>query len=73
MRDLDENAGAVSRLRIAAAGATMCQVQQNLNALADDFVTLVAGDAGDKPDTAGVVLVRRVVETLGEGQAVSRV
>ncbi len=73
VRNLDEHAGAVAGFRIAAAGAAMRQVEQNLNSLADDVVTFLAADAGDKPDAAGVVLVRRVVETLGGRQAVPRV
>ena len=65
MRDLNQNAGTVPGLRIAAASATMRQVQQDLDSLADNFVTLVAVDAGYKSDTAGIVLVRRIIKALG--------
>ena len=41
VRDLDQNAGAVARLRIAAASAAMRQVDQDLDALADDVVRLL--------------------------------
>ena len=67
--NLDQDAGAVAGFRIAAAGAAMRQVEQNLNSLADDVVALMAADAGDKPDAASVVLVRRVVETLRRQEA----
>ena len=73
VRNLDQDAGAIAGFRIAAAGAAMGQIQQDLNSLANDVVTLVAADAGDKPDAAGIVLVRRVVETLGGRQAIGRV
>ena len=56
--NLDQNAGAIAGFRIAAAGAAMRQVEQNLNSLADDVVTFLAADAGDEADPAGVVLVR---------------
>jgi hypothetical protein len=56
--NLDQDAGAVTGLRIAAAGSAVRQVQKNLDSLFNDVVALVAADAGDKPDPAGVVLVR---------------
>jgi hypothetical protein len=36
-------------------------------------VTFMTRNAGHKPDAAGVVLVRRVVKTLGRRQAVFRI
>src|SRR5262249_12986081 len=68
--NLDEHASAVAGFRVAAAGATMSQVDQNLNPLLHDLMTLIASNAGYKPDTAGIVLVRRVVKTLRRRQAV---
>ena len=62
--DLDQNAGAVAGLGIASASAAMRQVEQHLNSLAYNVVTFVATDAGDKSDATGVMLLRRVVETL---------
>ena len=64
VRDLDEQAGAIARFRIAAAGATVQQVQQDLNALEDDVVGLLALDVDHKPDPAGVALERRIVQAL---------
>ncbi len=65
VRDLDQDAGAVAGFRIAAAGAAVRQVDQDLDALDDDVVGLVAVDVGDEANAAGIVLVSRVVETLG--------
>ena len=67
VRNLNQDARAVARLRIAAAGAAMRQVDQDLNALQDDVVRLLALDVGDKADAAGVVLVARVVQSLRLG------
>ena len=69
VRNLDQNAGAVAGLRIAAAGAAVRQVDQDLNALQDDVVRLAALDIGDKADAAGVVLVLRAVEALSRRHA----
>jgi hypothetical protein len=49
------------------------QVEQYLKSLADDVVTLLAADARNKSDSAGVVLVRRVIQTLGGRQAIARI
>ncbi len=67
VRNLDQHAGAIAGLRIAAAGAAVSQVDQNLNALDDNVVRLLALDVGDKADAAGIVLVARVVKTLRRG------
>ncbi len=67
MRNLDENAGAVAGFRVAAAGAAVGQVDEDLDALDDDVVGFLAFDIGDKADTAGIMLVARVVEALRRG------
>ena len=64
VRDLDQNARAVARFRIAAARAAMRQVDQNLNALLDDLVRFLAVQVHDKAHAAGVVLVAGIVQTL---------
>jgi hypothetical protein len=43
----------------------MGQVEENLDALADDVMTFVAANIYDKSNSAGIVLLRRVVQTLG--------
>ena len=64
MRDLDQNSSTISGFRVAAAGSAMGQVDQNLNALLNDLVTLLATDAGHKADTAGIVLEGGIIKTL---------
>jgi len=64
VRNLNQHACAIAGFRVAAAGAAVRQVDQNLNSLLNDLMTLIAANAGYEPDTAGIVLVRRVVKTL---------
>ena len=63
IRQLNQDAGAVARQRIAAAGAAMHEVQKDIDSLFDDVVRRSAGDVGDEADATGVVLVARVVES----------
>jgi len=65
VRNLEKNAGAVSGLGIASAGATVRQAEQHLDSLADDFMAFVATDVGHESNPASVVLLRRMVQTLG--------
>ena len=65
VRDLEENAGAIAGFGIASAGAAVREVEQHLDSLAYDVVALDAADAGHESDPAGIVLLRRMVETLG--------
>ena len=53
---LDEDAGAVTGQRIAAAGAAMREVAQDGEALLDDVVRALALDVRDEADAAGVAL-----------------
>ena len=69
MGNLDQNAGAIAGLRIAAAGASVRQIDQNLNALEDDVVRFVPGNIGHKTDAAGIVLLPWVIEALSRRQA----
>ena len=66
--NLDQDARAIAGFGIAAAGAAMGQVDQDLNAFEDDVVGFMAFDAGDEADPAGIVFMARVVETLGSGE-----
>ena len=65
---LDHAAGAVADQRIGADGAAMVEVDQDLQALADDVMRLAALDVGHEADAARVVLVARVVQSLLLGQ-----
>ena len=64
VRNLDQDAGAVAGVRLAAARAPVEQVDEDRERLADDRVRPAALDVDDEADAAGVVLVSRVVETL---------
>ena len=59
--NLDQNAGAVARFRIAAAGAAMRQVDENLQTLQNDVVRLLAFNVDNKTNAAGIVLMGRVI------------
>ena len=64
VRHLQEDAGAVAGVLLAAAGAAVLEVQQDLDRLLDDLVRLAALEVDDEADAAGVVLVARIVEAL---------
>src|SRR5208282_5215094 len=64
MRNLNEDAGAVASLRVAAGCATMGEVDEDLEALADNLVTLLALDVRDQPHAAGIVFIARMIEAL---------
>src|SRR4029078_13575081 len=70
VRNLNQHTRPIACFRIAAAGTAVRQVDQDLNALPHDGVTLFPTDAGHKTDTAGITLGRRVIETLRRRQTV---
>jgi hypothetical protein len=63
MGDLQEDAGAVAGLWVAASGATMGKAAEHFERLLDDGATLLALDVRHEPDAARVVLHLWVVET----------
>ena len=69
VRHLDQDAGAVARVHLAATGAAVQEVLQHREGLAHDRVGLAALDVHHEADPAGVVLVGRVVEALRRGQS----
>src|SRR5262249_45573467 len=69
VRDLNQNACAVARFRVTAACAAVRQIDENLNALLDDVVRFLAFDVGDKPNSACIMLLARVVQTLSLGES----
>jgi len=71
--DLDQDAGAVARLGIAAAGPAVGQVDQDMDALDDNVVRLLALDAGDKADAASITLMTRIVEPLRLGKSMETI
>ena len=68
MRDLHEDAAAVTELRVCPDRTAMVEVEQDLQALADDAMGLPALDIGHEADAARVVLVAWVVKSLFLGQ-----
>ena len=69
VRHLQQHAGAVTGVDLAAAGAAVVQVLQHLDRLLQHAVRLDALDVDDEPLAAGIVLVARVVEPLAGGRA----
>ena len=63
--DLEQDAGAVTRVGLGAHGAAVLEVAQRGERLGHDVVAGHAGQGGDEGDTARVVLVAAVVEPLG--------
>ena len=61
---LDEDAGAVTRTRVAPGRATVREVVQKVQSLPHDLVRSTPLEVRDEPDAARVMLVRGVVEAL---------
>ena len=70
LRHLHEDAGAVARERIAAAGAAMREIFQHLEPLPDDMVALPPVEIHDETHATGIVLIGGIVEALGWGKSV---
>src|SRR5688572_1956488 len=64
VRNLNKNPGAVARVDLAAAGAAMEQIDEDLQRLADDGVRADTLDVHDKTHPAGVVFELRIIESL---------
>src|SRR5690606_25272258 len=71
IRHLDQDAGAVPGLGIAAAGPAVLEPLEHLDALVDQLVRLLAADVRHEPDAAGVSLLRRIVESLAGRKSVT--
>jgi hypothetical protein len=66
---LDEDAGAVASLRITPRRTTVREVDEDLETLANNPVTLVSADAGDESHAASIMLIARMIEPLRIGDA----
>ena len=64
VRHLQQDARAVARVDLGAAGTAMVQVLEHLDRLLEDPVGLVALDVDDEALAAGVMLEARVVQAL---------
>ncbi len=65
VRHLQQQAGAVTGVGLAAARAAVLEIDEELQALLDDVVRLLPLQVDDEADAARVLLVLRVVESLG--------
>jgi hypothetical protein len=63
VRQLDEDPGSVAGLGVGARGAAVLEVRERAQGPADGLVRGAGIQPGDEGHPAGVVLVRRVVET----------
>ena len=70
VRNLNQQAGAITGLRIASTGTAVGEIDKDLNSLLNDLMAFLAANACHKTDATGVVLVRRVVKTLRRRQTV---
>ena len=68
VRRLHEDARAVARVGLAAAGPAMLEIDEDLQRLAHDVVRALSLHVDDEADAAGVVLGARIVQTLGSGR-----
>ena len=64
MGHLHEDAGAVAGVRLAAAGAAVFQVEENLDRLLDDVVRFAVVQVDDEADAARIVFVPGVIQPL---------
>ena len=64
MRDLNEDARAVTRVDFTAAGAAVEEILEHLEGLGHDGVRPSPLHVHHEADAAGIVLVARVVEPL---------
>ncbi len=65
VRDLDQDTGTVAHQRVGADRAAVIQVFQDLQALQDDLMALLALDMSNHADAAGVFFIGGVVHALG--------
>ena len=69
VRDLHQNSRAIAGARIGAHGAAMLEVAQDGERILDELVRFASFDVGDEADPAGILIERRIVETLCERHA----
>jgi hypothetical protein len=64
VRNLNQNASPVPRLRIAACGAAVGKVDENLKTLADDVMAFFSTYAGHQTHATSIVFVPGMIESL---------
>src|SRR5690606_19643852 len=67
--DLGQDAGAIACERIATACTPVLEIQEDIDALLDNFVRSLAPDVSNHSDAAGVVLELWIVQSFFGGQA----
>jgi hypothetical protein len=72
VRWLNCNSRAITGIGFTAAGATMIEIQQKLQGLANDRVRFFSLDIDHKPDAAGVVFELWIVQSLLPWRLASR-
>ena len=72
MRDLQQQPCAIARFAIAPASSAVCQLDQDLDALLDNFVRGLAFNVRDETDPAGVMLVAGVIQSLGSRETIQQ-
>mgnify|MGYP007010507106 CR=1 FL=1 len=65
VRNLGKDAGAVATLPVCPLAAPVLQVLQNFQGIIHDAVGPLSFDICHKSDAAGIMLIPRVIETLG--------
>ena len=61
---LDQNTGTVTRLGIRPDRAPMFEIAENFQPVFDDLAARLVADRTDHPDSAGIVFVCSIVQTL---------
>ena len=69
MRRLQQDARAVAGVFLAAAGAAVLQVEEDLDRFLHQVVRLAALEVDDEADAAGIVFELRVVQALDAAEA----
>src|SRR5207237_1594793 len=72
VRHLDEDAGAVARVRFAARRPAVKEIDEDLQALLDDTVRAAAFDVDDEADTTRRPLMAGIVQAHGGGWMAER-
>ena len=67
VRDLHQDAGAVTEARVGADGAAVLEIAEDVQRIGDDLMRLLALDVGDEADAAGILLQRGIIEAFGGG------
>jgi hypothetical protein len=62
VRNLNQDARTVARLRIASARTAVRQIDQDLNTLVNDVVGFLSFYMRNKADAAAIVLMPRIVK-----------